>query len=472
MKQEYSSSDANSAAKACLGVLLPAPPPSPSSQAIQAEAREAIAMTAVACSRPVEPSAALWANLENTLFANNNPRKPKLLHFTRILAVSGWAAAAAVAGVFWLAWPDAAHLQKVLALQTEEAKRAQELARETATTNADPAEGSNALQVVPEPRPSPKAGSRVLVQSLPGKAETVTLLRQDFDKLQRDLGKLRATQDASLVQDPRVARPTIVELTDPKKPAKGTDAKRSLGDLISDGLGGELEKATKGKKPKEDSDAKPAPTTDTEPPKPTAVYFDRTAPHMGEFALPPGVIEIGGGYFFDANRNLIMEPNGDGRTFTLREPGPDFDPNKTRLAPVADLSKKYPDKKPEPFSAPEPLPEPEPEPELVQVPESEAVAPYVNDGFAWVDQTNGQGSLVLPPGLPAPTAEQSYWLWMTVPGRADPVAIGTVQDFPTDGGRVDFSLRERGLIPESFLLTREGPGVPAKPSENIALRGP
>ena len=75
-------------------------------------------------------------------------------------------------------------------------------------------------------------------------------------------------------------------------------------------------------------------------------------------------------------------------------------------------------------------------------------------------------------GIPEPEQDSSYWLWMTVPGRDTPIAVGQVESIPPDGGSVDFSLPQAGLIPGSFVITREATGSPATPSTNILLKGP
>jgi hypothetical protein len=258
----------------------------------------------------------------------------------------------------------------------------------------------------------------------------------------------------------------MVDPNRPQTPDGRTDP--SLTERVGDALAREAERAAAAEKARKDAEAKEKDAaTPPKDPVPPVIYFDRTLPPAGNFELFPGVIEIGGGYFYDSNQNVIMEPSGDGRTFILRTPGAGFDPANPRLSAVQDLSQR------QPASVPPSAPEADLKPPVAPpVPVSEATPNYIRNGLAWVDQTNGEGSLMLPPDLPAPAEGDSYWLWMSVPGRTDPVAVGRLNDVPTDGGRVDFVLPQSGLIPGNFILTNESVPRPAVPSAHVILKGP
>ena len=360
---------------------------------------------------------------------------------------SGWAAAA----VFAVLWTGETKLR----FWSRDTLNAGPTGSRISDRQADPAmaaEGADSGTeedpngVVGVGNPSTGTGSKRRGPVASATRDAVTVLRQDVERLKREIGALQSSQAATLVPDPRVARPTVIQLGDPSAPA-GTD--RPLSERIGPALERELEPADAGNDAKPDAEAKPP-----------LSFIDRTGPPVATFELPvAGLEEIGGGYFYNRSQNLIMEPTGDGRTYNYRQPGPDFDPENPRLAPVKDLSTRQPvSDSPPPVVVP-PVPQ-EAEPE------------HLGSGYVWVDQTTGEGTLILPPGIPEPEQDSSYWLWMTVPGRDTPIAVGQVESIPPDGGSLDFSLPQAGLIPGSFVITREATGSPATPSSNILLKGP
>jgi hypothetical protein len=467
-------------------------------------AEERIALLALALSRSATPSASVLTGAQKRLFGDTgnasilvaddigrpaphqaadsapsaglvtSPATDSILRkfptvYNRLWSWSGWAAALVLGCLWLLREAQSTRAKETSAKQSQNEKQTASGSGSTQTDGppdeGDPTEPDDASG---DPGSAPGAGKRDSTQrnvavKPHGAHETITVLRQDFEKLKQELGTLKGAQATTLLSDPKVARPTIIELSDPARPAGIGKDKTPLSERIGEKLNRDLEDAT-GKEP----DAPSAPDQQETPAKPRSTYFDRNAPSEGTFQVPGGVTEIGGGYFYDPNRNLIMEPTGDGQTFTLRTPGPDFDPANPRLMPTVDLSQGLPEPEPTP-KPPTATIKPDPKPILT---DADTTPSYIDNGYAWVDQTSGQGALILPPGVPSPPDGQSYWLWMTVPGRDGPVAVGRVEDVPTSGGSVEFTLPQSGLLPGSFILTQEGPGNPSSPSKTIILKGP
>lgn len=360
------------------------------------------AVLATALAPPqIEPLSALESALARTRAAGTGQVQPVHKKPARRLWLwAGWGAAAAFA-VLWASrspvpfWPQ------------KEEKTSNPALTGGAPQNGDgtpsPDDGTappeGIAQDAPERRKSPDHMRALPLEGDPLPA-MVSVPRAEYELLKAALRSQNSGESTPAALPPGSLRPFLMELTNPARAAGG------------------------GQKPEERE----------------RQFINRNAPPVGTFTLPlEGLEEIGGGYFYDRGRGLIMEPTGDGRSYHFRQPGPDFDPANPRLAPVPDLS---------------------------------SGRDAENNGYVWVDPATGEGSLILPPAAANAPQDGNYWLWMTLPGNNAPVPVGQVDGGAAQGGSFAFTLPQTGTAPGSFLVTRETVPMPSAPSAEVILRGP
>ena len=89
------------------------------------------------------------------------------------------------------------------------------------------------------------------------------------------------------------------------------------------------------------------------------------------------------------------------------------------------------------------------------------------------DAASDNGTLVVS-SLPLLGGGEAYNLWVTTGKAGKPIHVGRLPESMSSGAEsFDFSLGSTGVVPSSFVLTKDPAGTPSAPSEhNTVLQGP
>lgn len=268
-------------------------------------------------------------------------------------------------------------------------------------------------------------------------------LTRSLQSLKRQIGRLRAANDARFASSDGISRMVVIEMLDPDLDTEEKRERRmvlpvEVSNILASGLDA-------GNPPQKD----PVVLSGTDNSWEGQVIIESGMVNLDLVNLPKGetiihknfplddidsyrgIEALPGGKFYDTFGDILWQPGLNGEYIGSR-------PN-------------------------EPV-------EIQTAPDGPKPATQAR-AFTLFDETTGQGSILVS-NVPPPGENLVYQLWMDAPDQDHPISLGVIPELENGSGRIGFELPETGVSPANYRLTAEPTGGSYLPTGPTILSGP